>query len=149
MPKKGAPAKPRKKAVLTVEGPTTIKVRVTKEDIANGQREHQTCCPVGLALRRTTGHVYEVWPHESDKWSVGLYNDGERPLLAISLDPAPCLALSLYDNGEDMVPFTFLIDPEKGKREQEEAEAEKARKKEAAKKKREEKKKLRKCQVGK
>lgn len=79
----------------------TIKVEVTKEDIANGERENSCKCPVALALSRL-GTDVSVGNGEIGFWLGDKYRLIEIPDMVDDF-------ITQFDNGKEVEPFEFTL----------------------------------------
>ena len=83
---------------------------ITLEDIATGEREHCTRCPVARAIRREVGGtVYVVGINGLESGRVEyLTRDGMR--VAKDLPRQVGAKILCYDQTGVMVPFVFALD---------------------------------------
>lgn len=79
----------------------TVIIDVTKEDIAAGDHDKCTTCPVALAMRRATGDLWEVDYIEARR---------RRDRVAISLPPPVTDWIERYDGYEEVLPFQFQLE---------------------------------------
>jgi len=89
-----------------------LRVEVTAEDIAKGQREEVCLCPIALALSRCGVRGPAVagavgWTPGDNRWSVTFVEDYENETIL----PEECGTFaSAFDKGEPVEPFTFEIE---------------------------------------
>lgn len=77
-----------------------IKICVTDKDIASGERQNSSCCPVALAVRRVTGDICSVLYR-----SVFCYGRG-----CAELPPEAQEFIVNFDRYKPVKPFEFEVD---------------------------------------
>jgi hypothetical protein len=86
---------------------TILRVEVTHDDIARGEREKPCECPVALALKRAGCTGVEVWEGEVLGWFEGIHFQVPPP-------DAVDRFVEAFDNGgvsvPSVAPFTFDLD---------------------------------------
>jgi len=86
-----------------------ICISVTAEDIANGERNDCTACPIALAMNRTglrhvsARNVFVVW------WDRDLSETGEGNRFCAFTPSEAADFMSAFDAGENVEPFEFTL----------------------------------------
>ena len=92
-----------------------MKIQVTAEDIANGEREKAKCCPIALACLRAELVEPDVCGEYSD--GIQVKDDGEEEgYWRYKLPPEALTFVEQFDKGETVSPFEFDLGNPRGLR---------------------------------
>lgn len=81
------------------EFPKRLRVTVTAEDIAEGERGSYGSCPIALALHRKTGRLWTVYGSDAHAPVAGAYR----------FSTAASAFVYSFDTGLPVAPATFVL----------------------------------------